>query len=150
MDKCKICDSELINKEQVLRARMKDNDGRPLADQVIYKAWCPNCEIYLRKTTQGNQGSDWETSHIKQNELKNEISEIDLQKLKSEIESKPELEDTFQTKKRWNEFISMIKKTDKLYSYIQNDSTHTIEGYVIKRNSFLISFFVYEIKNNIA
>ena len=150
MNNCKICDSELLNKEQVLRARMKNIDGKPLADKIVYKAWCPNCEIYLRKTTQGHQNGDQETSHIKQSQLYNELSENELHKLKSDIENKPEKNDTYHIKERWDEFISMKKKNDKIYSYVQDDSTDQIRGYVIKRKSFLISFFVYKIKNNVA
>lgn len=148
MNNCKICDSELINKEQVLRARMKNVNGKPVGDRVVYKAWCSNCEIYLRKTVRGGQGDDWKTSHVQLDELDRELSEAEIHKLKAEIEQKTEKKDIFKRKKKWKEFISMMKESDKLYRYIQHDSPYLIKGYVIKRKSFLIGFFVHEIKNN--
>ncbi len=150
MNNCKICNSELTKTEQIFRARMKSVDGNPVADRVKYKAWCAHCHIYLGKTIQGREESEWETSHVQHNELKHELSANELIELQLEIEQAAKQDDIFDTEERWNEFISMKKETDKLYSYIQGDSSSQIKGYVIKRDAFLISFFVHEIEDNVA
>lgn len=126
-----------------MRARMKN-----AADRVIYRAWCPNCEIYLRKTTQGRNEGKWETSHVKHDELQSELSHQEFLELTLNVEESALLDDTFQTEKRWNEFISMKKEDDKVYSYIQGNSTTRIKGYVIKRDSFIIGFFVHNIETS--
>ncbi|MEP0266855.1 hypothetical protein [Dokdonia sp.] len=69
MNTCKTCNSELINKELIFRAKMKKLDGKHIPDRFKYEAWCPTCEIYLLKTIQGQYESDWEISPIKKSTL---------------------------------------------------------------------------------
>ncbi len=146
MNTCKICHSELTNIKQVLRAKMKRINGKSVPNRIIYKAWCIKCEIYLRKTVHGRPNGEWETSHIKHNQLIHELTDHELSELKLEIEQNAKLDITFRTEKRWNEFISMKKENDKLYGYMQGDSLDSIKGYVIKRGSFLIGFYVHNTK----
>lgn len=145
MDICNICHSELINKKLLVRARMKKVDGKPVADRLKYEAWCPSCEIYLRKTVRGRYESDWKSSHIAINELKEKVSKEEILQLKLKIEQTPDLENFSRRKENWVTFISMKKEDDSLYHYIQEDTSCIIKGYVIKRGTFLIGFFVSEI-----
>lgn len=147
MDICNICQSELINKKLLVRARMKKVDGKPVADRVKYEAWCPSCEVYLRKTVQGRSESDWKSSHISIDELKEKVSENEILQLKLEIKQIPDLESLSRRKENWVTFISMKKDDDDLYHYIQEGTSSKIKGYVIKRGTFLIGSFVSEITN---
>lgn len=142
---CTICNSELNNIEQVLKARMKPVNGNRVANRVIYKAWCPNCEIFLRKRLPSKKEPQWETSPIKVHELQDELSDKELQTLKSEMEQVSSKDGVPNSKKKWNELISMKKESDKIFSYVQGDASHLIKGYVIKRGVYLIGFFVHEI-----
>ena len=148
MDLCVICNSQLINKEQALRARMKNKDDKPVADRIVYKAWCPKCEIHLRKSNQGHEEGNWVTSDVKESELICEISNNEFLNIKSEIENYIKTDKGRIRQEKWNEFISVKKENDKIYTYCQNDNLHNIMGYVIKRGFNFISQFITEINRN--
>lgn len=148
MDLCVICNCQLINKEQTLRARMRNKDGKPVADRIVYKAWCPNCEIYLRKSTLGHKAGFWVTSDVREFELICEIPNNEFLNIKTEIEKYIKTDKGRIRQEKWNEFISVKKENDYIYSYSQNDNLHTIKGYVIKRGIHFISQFISEINLN--
>lgn len=148
MDNCIICKSHLINKKQTARARMRDVNGKPLADWISYKAWCPKCEIYLRKTKQGKTEGYWIISVVKESDKIAEICESDFLKIKYNIEKELEIiDDKFMYKReRWIEFITIKKQNDKIYEFSQIDNDYTIRGYTIKRDNYFIGDYITAIK----
>ncbi len=151
MDICIICNSQLEEKEIILRARMRNKDGKPQADRITYKARCPNCEIYLRKHNQGKTEGHWGISNIKERDLKAELSESEFLKLKITVEKKlEEIIDHYMFKReKWIEFITIKKQNDKVYEFSQYDGDYIINGYVIKRDNYFISEYITEIKKNV-
>lgn len=96
MDNCIICKSHLINKKQTIRSRMRDKNGEPQGDMIRYKAWCPKCEIYLRKTKQGKTEGHWRISMVKESDKITEICESEFLKIKYNLEKELEnIDDKF-------------------------------------------------------
>jgi len=148
MDTCTICNSGLVNKTIIRRTSMRTADGRRAGGRVTYEAWCPNCEIHLRRKLPDTDKMGWQASPIKLSDLDQEISneQLALLKLDFEKEVDGDKEDIFRTRERWEHFISMKKNSDQLYSY--STQGNSAKGYVIKRDIHLIGFFIAHIEND--
>jgi hypothetical protein len=46
-----------------------------------YEGWCPSCEIYFTKRRIEKEEGDWETSHMKLEELDQELSKKEIKAL---------------------------------------------------------------------
>jgi len=149
MNTCQICNSELTNIKQTFRARMRDKNNKPSGNRYRYQAWCSKCSIFLTKNVSGKKVGRWVTSHVTVDNLDKELTEKELIALSKEIQKKENEDPIFRKKEKWDTFISMKKTTDKLYKYIRKDNTNTVYGLVIKRDSFLIGFYVLDTNSNL-
>lgn len=138
METCTICKSELIDEKVHFHSKSYNEDGEKESDIVIYEAWCPNCEIYLTKSTYGRKQESWKTSNLELKDIGEELSNEDFETLKNTIESLDvENDNFFLVKSIWDRFIVMKKTTDKIYLYKNSFE----KGYVIIRGNNRIGKF---------
>lgn len=135
MNTCQICNSELTNIKLVFRATMKSAPR----NRSRYQAWCPSCSIYLTKTY-----NEWITSPITSDQLEEEISESDLNTIQDQIIIQDQEDPVFNKLTKWKTFYSMKQTEDKIFKYTRKIESGNITGLVIKRDEFLIGFFVYD------
>lgn len=145
MGNCVICNTELIQIEQIFRARLVDFDGKRQADRIQYQSWCEACEIYLFRTDQGQKTSNWHISNVKENEVAIELSESDFAELKVKIELQLEKDEFNLKRKQWLDFLEVKKQNDKIYRFIRTIQDHIVIGYVIKRKHYFISDYIEEV-----
>ena len=145
-DLCNICSSELGPREQGIRMRMRDKNGKPAGDRVRYKAWCPSCEIFWHKSIQARKETEWRTTAVQHNQLQQELTPKAFQKLIKEYEQEPTSPSEQLKQKHWYEFIALKKKNDVLHRYIEKDSTYCVTGVAIKRGEHLIASFTLTIQ----
>jgi hypothetical protein len=136
MKKCTICQSELINEKVYFRA--KSFDEKPKGDIVIYEAWCPSCQIYLTRKSEGKKSGIWKSSIVDQKHIGNALKNDVVDNLKNVIENLDSNNDSFfLIKQLWHRFISMKKDDDEIRTY----QDQTGKGLVIMRDGHRIGNF---------
>lgn len=148
MDQCIICHTELVNKKLLMRGRMRGADGKPMADRLLYRALCPRCGIYLRKADQGRKEGKWYATDVQDADLQHLLSDPDFSALRTKIEKELRQTDNDILREKWEEFLAVKKRGDKVFSYVQTDGGYTIRGVVLKRDQYLISQFIHQITKN--
>lgn len=134
MQNCTICQSELINQKVYFRAK----SAEPKGDLVIYEAWCPSCQIYLTRKSEGKKRGIWKSSIVDQKYIGNALENDVVENLRNVIETLDSNNDSFfLIKQLWDRFISMKKDGDEIHSYQDQIG----KGLVIMRDGHRIGNF---------
>jgi len=134
MKTCPQCRQKVSYKKSFTPDNAINIRKRSQRELYIYKGWCPNCQIELRKKVEGNVESKWYIHKLEDpKDLPPPIPETELQ----EIERK--LYRHIENRYKWKTFLSYRKPNDTIHRF--NHLNGSQKNIAIVRKDMIIAEF---------
>ncbi|RZJ72896.1 hypothetical protein [Flavobacterium sp.] len=140
MKGCPICQTEPVNEKLLIRARTFATAENPAHPIWTFEAFCPNCELFVKKTIGPEWEGIWELPEIPASAMITAATLEDLEKLESEIDEYPTNTNLNKLEKqRGEQFLSVLKESDKVLKITEKIASGQFVSFAIKRGEFVVA-----------